>query len=127
MAVPSVSGSYGSSGFKDDLVLAGLFLALAAPAQGARNASTRAYAAAKQLWQTEFKASGHTSGALNWDGKTPMLPVLGAQIAVVHGSVVGAGSGDVAEWKSVANNYLDDVVSRKLTHGRIYLPLLLNL
>ena len=56
-----------------------------------------------------------------------MLPVLGAQIAVVHGGVVGAGSGDVAEWKSVANNYLDDVVSRKLTHGRIYLPLLLNL
>lgn len=126
MAVPSVSDAYPSSGFKDDLVLAGLFLAAAAPAQGRTNTSALAYSAAKQLWEKEFKASGHTSGALNWDGKTPMLPVLGAQIATAFRSEIGAGSNDVAEWRSVADNYFDDLVSTKLTDGEIFLPLPVN-
>lgn len=111
-AVPAVASSYGSSGYEDDLVLAGLFLSVATP-----GGNSTAYAAAKQLWDSDFKGKGQTSGVLNWDGKAPMLPVLGAQIVEAYANVVGAGSGDLDDFRSVAETYLDGVVAEKLTRG----------
>lgn len=46
-----------------------------------------------------------------------MLPVLGAQIASAHSDAVGAGSNDVDMWRGTADNYLDGVMSKKLTKG----------
>lgn len=121
-AVPAVASSYGSSGFQDDLVLAGLFLSLAqihgAGGGGTENAS--AYADAKTLWKQEFQAPGNTQGAaLNWDSKSPMLAVLGAQIVSGYGAGgVGAEDGDLDMWKTAAETYLDDLIaSGKLTKG----------
>ncbi|KAF9516184.1 glycoside hydrolase family 9 protein [Hydnum rufescens UP504] len=102
-AVPQAASSYASSGYTDELVLAGLFLAAALN-------STEYHTAALSLYRNASLANGN--GALNWDSKTPALAVLGLQVS----SAVAPDA--VGTWQAEAERYLDNVVDNK-SNGRL--------
>ena len=105
-SVPQSAASYASSGYTDELVMAGLFLAAALN-------STEYHNSALNLYKNASLANGN--GALNWDSKTPALAVLGLQVS----SAVATDS--VGTWQAEAERYLDNVVNHKsngyFTHG----------
>ncbi|CED84676.1 glycoside hydrolase family 9 protein [Phaffia rhodozyma] len=106
--VPAVADVYGSSGYGDDLVWAGLWLSLAA------NDSTYFTSAASNYAQ--YGLSGK-SAVLNWDSKVPALPILFTQIAISKPWLMeGAPSNvsSVSYWQSESEKILDQVVNEKL-------------
>ncbi|TFK76043.1 glycoside hydrolase family 9 protein [Pluteus cervinus] len=111
-SVPQVGDAYASSSYGDDLVLAALFLSWA-------ENSSDFYREANSYYQ-QFKLSGY-EGVLNWDSKTPALPVLFAQIAQ---SPNGPGS-NLSQWQNEAEDYFDGLIDSKggasyTKHGLLY-------
>jgi len=107
-SVRVVRDSYPSTGYKDDLVLASLWLGLAL-----NNATLVSQA---QEYYDEFKLDGQLNNSIfNWDSVLPGIPILATQIHHSYPQLGGDG------WQARAEPYLDRVVSGqgtgKLTKG----------
>ncbi|KAL0949673.1 hypothetical protein HGRIS_009711 [Hohenbuehelia grisea] len=110
IAVPAVSDAYASSSYKDDLVLASLWLSWAL------GGDSELYANASSMF-SKFSLSEGLGGndgdkVFNWDEKTPGLPVLFAQVAP------SVNKDSVSSWQSQAERYFDRIVGGK---SRAYL------
>ncbi|KAI6134857.1 glycoside hydrolase family 9 protein [Pisolithus thermaeus] len=95
-SVPEAGVAYPSSGYGDDLAIAALFLSWGLN-------STSLYQQA-QTYYSQYNLSSY-QGVFNWDSKTPGLPILFAQIAQANPSF-----GNVSNWQTEAESYLDGVV-----------------
>ncbi|KAI6130517.1 glycoside hydrolase family 9 protein [Pisolithus croceorrhizus] len=95
-SVPQAGVAYPSSGYGDDLAIAALFLSWGLN-------STSLYQQA-QTYYSQYNLSSY-QGVFNWDSKTPGLPILFAQIAQANPSF-----GNVSNWQTEAESYLDGVV-----------------
>ena len=107
-SVRVVKDSYPSSSYKDDLVLASLWLGLAL-----NNATLVSQA---REYYDEFKLDGQLNDTIfNWDSVLPGVPILATQIHHSYPQLGGDG------WQARAEVYLDRVVSGqgtgKLTKG----------
>lgn len=100
-SVPSVADAYASSGYADELLIAALFLSLAAN-------STDAYAQGVHTYEQSLPNRLKDDPVFNWDEKTPGAVVLGAQIASTHPELVGQQTHD---WRSDAEEYFDRIVN----------------
>lgn len=112
--MPSVADAYESSGYADELAIAGLFMALAGN-------STDAYGQAVQVYQKSNLVSHLKQDTVfNWDEKTPGVVVLGAQIAKAYPDLAAQSSYD---WRSDAEAYFDRIVNNKsrafMTDGQL--------
>ena len=107
-SVRVVRDSYPSSDYRDDLVLASLWLGLAL-----NNATLVSQA---RGYYDEFRLDGRLNDTIfNWDSVLPGVPILATQIHHSYPQLGGDG------WQSRAEVYLDRVVSGqgagKLTKG----------
>lgn len=100
-AVPQVAWAYASTDYTDELVLGA---ALLAAATGQSNYSSYA--------QDTYNSNGYplTSGALNWDGHGPALPVIMTQAALAKPQL-GLNAN---KYRADAEKYLDNLVSKKM-------------
>ncbi|THH33576.1 hypothetical protein EUX98_g518 [Antrodiella citrinella] len=105
-AVPSVGAAYASSGYGDELVIAGLFLALAAN-------SSSSYVQAVDDYSRFHLSSQVTSAGneevFNWDSKAPGAAVLGAQLMKTHPDLTSDSS---VNWTQEAEAYMEITVSQ---------------
>ncbi|KAG7449351.1 glycoside hydrolase family 9 protein [Guyanagaster necrorhizus] len=113
-SVPSVTESYASSSYQDELTLAALFLAWATN-------STTLYQQAENYYSS-FGLSGQ-DGVFNWDSKTPGLAVLFAQIAQSGSSL----DSNPSRWQEEAERYFDRIVNNggpavETKGGLLYYP-----
>lgn len=95
-SVPEAGVAYPSSGYGDELAIAALFLSWA-------QNSTSLYQQA-QTYYSQYNFSDY-QGVFNWDSKTPGLPILFAQIAQANPSF-----GNITNWRTEAESYLDGIV-----------------
>lgn len=103
--MPSVAEAYASSGYEDELTIAGLFLALAANSssyyvQGVDDYSR--FELSKQVTQ------GGDEQVFNWDSKAPGVAMLGAQISKAYPDLVSSSSNTV-NWTYDAEAYVEIV------------------
>ncbi|KIJ56749.1 glycoside hydrolase family 9 protein [Sphaerobolus stellatus SS14] len=120
-SVPQVAETYPSTSFGDELTIASLFLSYAVANATANNISVSSNFSAQQLasqaetyWQN-FSLGG-LDGALNWDDKTPAIPVLFSQIIHVHPSL----SNNASAWPIEAERYFDNIVEQRITKETTY-------
>lgn len=99
-SVPAVARSYGSSDYGDELAISALFLSWATDSQDLFNQAV-------SYW-TQYKL-GDEEGVFNWDSKSVGIPVLFTQVLQSSTSV----SGNIADWQSKAEDYLDKIVQRR--------------
>ncbi|KAF8529080.1 glycoside hydrolase family 9 protein [Hysterangium stoloniferum] len=106
-SVPEVGLAYPSTAYGDELVTAALFLSLtnSTSVHGAEF-----YSQAESFWRN-YSLAG-SNGVLNWDDKTPALPVLFAQIAMARSDLSSTGN-NISEWKGEAERYFDDILGNK--------------
>ncbi|XP_006460205.1 hypothetical protein AGABI2DRAFT_150171 [Agaricus bisporus var. bisporus H97] len=99
-SVPAVGRSYGSSDYGDELAIAALFLSWATDSQDLFNQ-------AASYW-TQYHLDDE-EGVFNWDSKSAGIPILFTQVLQSTTSV----SGNIADWHSKAEDYLDKIVQRR--------------
>ncbi|KAF8517862.1 9 glycosyl hydrolase [Gautieria morchelliformis] len=127
-SVPQVAETYPSTSYGDDLAIAALLLALTNTSTALANTSVtnltvadltpaRLFSQAQSFW-TQYALSGQ-DGVFNWDDKTPALPVLFAQAALVRPDF--ATGHNSSSWTVEAERYFDRIISGKgrgvLTEG----------
>ncbi|KAH8106069.1 family 9 glycosyl hydrolase [Cristinia sonorae] len=110
-AVPSVGEAYASSDYRDELAIAGLFLAVASNSSETYAQATDVYSSSK-LSQLITKEGSEQ--VFNWDSKTPGAAILGAQITKALPSLV-SGSPSNVNFTSDAEAYVQIVTGG---HGR---------
>jgi endoglucanase len=93
-----ISEAYASSGYKDELTMAALFLAWA-------DGDSDLFQEAKKYYDS-FKLKGQ-NGVFNWDSKTPGLAVLFAQIANSGSDLTS----DTSPWQTESERYFDYIVN----------------
>ncbi|KAJ8516383.1 hypothetical protein ONZ45_g6299 [Pleurotus djamor] len=114
-SVPSVTEAYASSSYKDDLVLAALWLSWAASGNqsGGTYDAHALFDEASRMYQTysltENLGGSEGDKVFNWDEKTPGLPVLFTQIALTN-QIRGSGN-SVVQWRNEAEKYFDRLIS----------------
>ncbi|KAK7695540.1 hypothetical protein QCA50_000176 [Cerrena zonata] len=111
-AVPASADAYSSSGYTDELTLAALFLSLAS------NSSTlyqQAMTNYKNYNLDQYVRAG-SEQPFNWDGKTPGLAVLGAQISNMYPTIANSSDKSV-NFTREAEDYLDSILNG---HGRSF-------
>ncbi|KAI0722260.1 Six-hairpin glycosidase [Cerioporus squamosus] len=116
-AVPQSAEAYASSDFADELSIAALFLALSETGSNA----TAYYADAVKWYYSHNLGSQLQAGSetvLNWDSKTPGIPVLAAQLASVYPDVVSGTNATLQTWQQAVENYFDIFINIR---GRSYL------
>ncbi|KXN86389.1 Endoglucanase E-4 [Leucoagaricus sp. SymC.cos] len=99
-SVPAISRSYGSSDYGDELAIAALFLAWATDSQDFHDQ-------AAAHW-SKYKLD-EQDGVFNWDSKGPGIPILFTQVLESSRSVTG----NLSDWQSKAETYLDKIIERK--------------
>lgn len=109
-SVPAIGQAYTSSGFGDDLTVAGLALAAATN-------NSAYYVDAYTNYQT-YALSGKQS-VWNWDSRTPAAFLLFAEISTARpGLPAGAGlEANVSGWQKESEAYLDAIVNSHLQNG----------
>ncbi len=116
-AVPQSGEAYASSDFADELSVAALFLALSETGSNA----TDYYADAVKWYYSRNLGSQLKAGSetvLNWDSKTPAIPVLAAQLASAYPDVVSGSNATLQTWQQVVEDYFDIFINIR---GRSYL------
>ncbi|OCH90734.1 Six-hairpin glycosidase [Obba rivulosa] len=120
-SVPAAGEAYASSGYGDELTVAGFFLSLASlPANPSNStnspndtAAARSYYASASTYFEQFELSGQLQPGqeqvFNWDSKTPGAVVLAAQIAKAFPDAVGESNS--SRWTALAEGYFDTIVN----------------
>ncbi|KDQ14601.1 glycoside hydrolase family 9 protein [Botryobasidium botryosum FD-172 SS1] len=103
-AVPAVADVYASSGFHDDIVLASLFLALAGNSSSFFNLA--------ETYYSNFSMTV-TDTILNWDDKTPAIPVLFTQLLSQRQDISGGSQKDLNTWQGRAEQFFDRILNNK--------------
>ncbi|KAJ3937300.1 MAG: glycoside hydrolase family 9 protein [Lentinula lateritia] len=118
-SVPEVQDSYASSGYGDELVMAGLWLSLAVNASQNANStlnittlSPQQYYSLAESYYSQFDLAGQNS-VFNWDDKTAGTYILFAQMS----SLGFEGAGNFSQWQTEAERYLDVVVDPSSSKG----------
>ncbi|KAJ4467541.1 9 glycosyl hydrolase [Lentinula aciculospora] len=118
-SVPEVQDSYSSSGYGDELVMAGLWLSLAVNASQNANSTLNITSLTPQQYYTlaesyynQFSLAGQNS-VFNWDDKTVGTYILFAQMA----SLGFVGASNFSQWQKEAERYLDVVVNPSSDKG----------
>ncbi|KAJ3723121.1 9 glycosyl hydrolase [Lentinula raphanica] len=118
-SVPEVQDSYASSGYGDELVMAGLWLSLAVNASQSANStlnitspSPQTYYSLAESYYSQFNLAGQNS-VFNWDDKTAGTYVLFAQMAFLGFE----GASNLSQWQTEAERYLDVVVDPSSSKG----------
>ncbi|CAE7198105.1 unnamed protein product [Rhizoctonia solani] len=106
--LPAVNNVYPSSGYIDELILSAVTL-------GAATNQT-AYINQALSWWRNSDLSG-ADNVLNWDSKSPAIPIMLAQLASAQPQLLPSSS-SFDHWQSEAEVYLDRIVNGK---GRGYL------
>ncbi|KAF9451625.1 glycoside hydrolase family 9 protein [Macrolepiota fuliginosa MF-IS2] len=99
-SVPVIASSYGSSDYGDELAIAALLLSWATDSQDFHDQ-------AAAHW-TKYNLN-EQDGVFNWDSKAPGVPILFTQVLQSSSSI----SGNLSEWQSIAEGYLDKIVGRR--------------
>jgi endoglucanase len=103
-AVPEVKGVYASSGWQDEMIWGGLWMALATN-------NSAYYADALSLYNSaQLKPQDKV---FNWDSATPALPIVFLQIALARPSLAtNAGlDANASGWQTVCEQMLDAIVN----------------
>ncbi|CAL1701489.1 unnamed protein product [Somion occarium] len=111
-SVPVSGQAYASSGFTDELTLASLFLSLASNSSQLYSQAVSDY----QNFHLDEQIRPGSESVFNWDGKSPGIVVLGAQIAKMYPNL--ASSSTSVNWTLEAEDYLDGIVKGR---GRTFL------
>ncbi|KDQ14600.1 glycoside hydrolase family 9 protein [Botryobasidium botryosum FD-172 SS1] len=110
--VPAVADVYASSGYASDVVLASLFLSLAGNSSSFFNLAGSYY--------SDFSMS-ITDTTLNWDDKSPAIPVLFTQLLTQRQDISGGSQDDLDTWRGRAERFFDRILDGKsrgyLTEG----------
>ncbi|TCD66956.1 hypothetical protein EIP91_000734 [Steccherinum ochraceum] len=113
-AVPSVGQAYASSGYEDELALAGLFLALAGNSSDAYAQAADSYSQSHLADQVVKEGDEQV---FNWDSKAPGVAVLGAQLSKAYPSLATSANSDV-NWTQDAQSYMN-IVSTGRGRGQL--------
>jgi hypothetical protein len=102
--VPAVADAYASSGYGDELTMSALFLAWATH-------SSAHYLAAEHFY-SQYHLSGQDT-VLNWDDRSPALPVLFAQVMKISPATALGANRTAGDWQKESEVYFDRIVQGK--------------
>ncbi|KAI0751507.1 Six-hairpin glycosidase [Daedaleopsis nitida] len=109
--------AYASSAYADELAIAALFLALS---ETGSNATAYYADAVKWYYSNDLGSQLHAGDetVLNWDSKTPAIPILAAELASTYPNVVSGSNATLEVWQQAVEDYFDIFINIR---GRSYL------
>lgn len=110
-SVPAVNDVYPSTDTTDDLIMASVFLAAATNNQSYANLADQLYRSPPNAGQQGFGGPfPYSQNVMNWDQKSPSLPLLMTQLSL-HNSTFNL---DYSKYLTDSQVWLDTLISKKM-------------